>query len=46
MEDGPKRDKAKKEALQYRRKQLDKKPFKIKKTKITPVDKFRTDKFN
>ena len=46
MKDGPKRDQAKKEALQYRTKQLNKKPFKIKKTKITPLDKFRTDKFN
>jgi hypothetical protein len=46
MKDGPKRDQAKKEALQYRREQLNKKPFKIKKTKITPLDKFRTDKFN
>jgi len=43
---GPKRDKAMEEAREYRRRQLNKKPFKITKTKITPLDKFRTDKFS
>ena len=43
---GPKRDKAMEEARKYRREQLNKKPFRIKKTKITPLDKFRTDKMN
>jgi len=37
---GPKRDKAMKEAREYKRRQLNKKPFKITKTKITPLDKF------
>ena len=43
---GPKRDKAMEEAREYRRRQLNKKPFKITRTKITPLDKFRTDKFS